>query len=102
MKGELFMHRATGLHVVVEPGEMGYFVASCVELRGCYSQGASVEEALKNISDAIQEMLEVMKEEGVEPQLPAAELAQSGSDFLVSSYSGEGTVYTWASTAWEA
>ena len=40
--------------VVVEPEEIdGGFVAHCPELKGCWSQGESVEEALHNIEDAI-------------------------------------------------
>ncbi|VVB59171.1 HicB_like antitoxin of bacterial toxin-antitoxin system [uncultured archaeon] len=38
--------------VVIEKDEDGYF-AFCPELQGCYSQGDTYEEALKNISDAI-------------------------------------------------
>ena len=38
--------------VVVEKDEDGYYVF-CPELQGCYSQGETFEEALKNIEDAI-------------------------------------------------
>ncbi len=41
--------------------EEGYSV-SCPGLPGCWSQGASEEEALANIRDAIREYLEVAKE----------------------------------------
>jgi len=37
--------------------------ASCPQLRGCHSQGATVAEALANIKDAIKEWLEAEKEE---------------------------------------
>ena len=40
------------LPVVVESDEDGYFV-SCPVLQGCYSQGSTYEEAIKNIRDAI-------------------------------------------------
>ncbi len=40
------------LPIVVESDADGYFV-SCPSLQGCYSQGSSYEEALKNIEDAI-------------------------------------------------
>ena len=40
--------------VVLEPEEIdGGFVVHCPELKGCWSQGESVEEALHNIEDAI-------------------------------------------------
>ena len=38
--------------IVVEQDKNGYFVF-CPELQGCYSQGATYEEALENIRDAI-------------------------------------------------
>ena len=38
--------------VVVEKDRDGYFVF-CPELQGCYTQGDTYEEALKNIKDAI-------------------------------------------------
>ncbi len=40
------------LPIVVEGDADGYF-AFCPVLQGCYSQGDSYEEALKNIRDAI-------------------------------------------------
>jgi len=38
--------------VVVEKDEQGYF-AYCPELQGCYTQGETFEEVMKNIKDAI-------------------------------------------------
>lgn len=40
------------LPIVIEKGADGYSV-SCPILQGCYSQGATYEEAIKNIEDAI-------------------------------------------------
>jgi predicted RNase H-like HicB family nuclease len=37
---------------VIEKDEDGYF-AFCPELQGCYTQGETYEEALKNIEDAV-------------------------------------------------
>ena len=40
--------------VILEPdAEAGGYVVSCPSLPGCYSQGETVEEALKNIKEAI-------------------------------------------------
>jgi predicted RNase H-like HicB family nuclease len=47
--------------VALIPTEDGYSV-SCPGLPGCWSQGATEEEALANIQDAIREYLEVAKE----------------------------------------
>lgn len=38
--------------IIIEQDENGYFVR-CPELQGCYSQGETYEEAMKNIKDAI-------------------------------------------------
>jgi predicted RNase H-like HicB family nuclease len=38
--------------IVVESDSDGYFV-SCPALQGCYGQGSTYEEAVKNIKDAI-------------------------------------------------
>jgi predicted RNase H-like HicB family nuclease len=37
--------------------------ASCPQLRGCHSQGETIEEALENIKDAIREWLDAEKED---------------------------------------
>ncbi|MCX6583271.1 MAG: type II toxin-antitoxin system HicB family antitoxin [Candidatus Aminicenantes bacterium] len=37
--------------------------ASCPQLRGCHSQGATIVEALDNIKDAIREWLGAEREE---------------------------------------
>jgi len=38
--------------VVIERDEEGYF-AFCPELQGCYTQGETYEEVLRNIRDAV-------------------------------------------------
>jgi len=38
--------------IIIEQDKHGYFVR-CPELQGCYSQGDTYEEAMKNIRDAI-------------------------------------------------
>jgi predicted RNase H-like HicB family nuclease len=46
--------------VALIPTDEGYSV-SCSGLPGCWSQGATEEEALANIRDAMREFLEVAK-----------------------------------------
>ena len=40
--------------VLLYPGEDGYWVAECPSLVGCVSQGATRQEAIANIKEAIQ------------------------------------------------
>jgi predicted RNase H-like HicB family nuclease len=47
--------------VVLQKSEEGYAV-SCPGLPGCWSQGATEEEALRNIRDAIREYLAAVEE----------------------------------------
>jgi len=46
------------LKVCIEEGEDGYFVASVPALKGCWSQGRTRDEALKNIKEAVELYLE--------------------------------------------
>ena len=47
--------------VVLQPSKEG-FAVSCPGLPGCWSQGATEQEALENIQDAIREYLEAITE----------------------------------------
>ena len=50
--------------VFIEPDEeVGGYVVSCPSLPGCYSQGDTIEEALKNIEEAILLCLEDLREQ---------------------------------------
>ena len=49
--------------VVLEPQEEGGFTVQCVELPGAISQGETKEEALINIKEAIELILEVHRDE---------------------------------------
>jgi predicted RNase H-like HicB family nuclease len=53
------------IHVVIQQGEDGYFVARCPSLKSCWSQGRTREEALDNIQEAIALYLEPSPEEVV-------------------------------------
>lgn len=49
--------------VVLEPQEEGGFTVQCVELPGAISQGETKEEALINIKEVIELILEVQRDE---------------------------------------
>jgi len=49
--------------VVIFPGEDGHWVAECLSLPGCISQGRTKEEAIKNIREAIEGYIAVLQED---------------------------------------
>lgn len=51
--------------VVIFRGEDGYWVAECLSLPGCISQGATPEEAIVNIKEAIEGYVAVLKDDGL-------------------------------------
>ena len=55
--------------VVIEKDKDGYF-AFCPELQGCYTQGDTYEEVLKNIKDAIKLHIEDRIKEKEEIAIP--------------------------------
>ena len=46
------------LPVIVEKGEDGFYVVECPILEGCYFQGKTIDEALQNIREVIELLLE--------------------------------------------
>lgn len=50
--------------VTIEQDEDGVFVVECPALPGCISQGATRDEALTNIKDAIEGYLESLRQHG--------------------------------------
>lgn len=51
-------HQTIHLPVVIEEDEDGMFIATCPVLRGCRSYGETVEEALRNVREAMEMCLE--------------------------------------------
>lgn len=51
--------------VVIYPGEDGYWVAECLSLPGCISQGQTKEEAVANIKEAIQAYIAALRDDGL-------------------------------------
>jgi predicted RNase H-like HicB family nuclease len=59
--------------VIIEPDEDGVFVVECPTLPGCISQGATREEAVENIKDAISGYLASLKKHGEAVPSPITE-----------------------------
>jgi len=53
------VHMARKASVVIEKDDNGFY-AWCPELKGCHSQGSTLEEALANIKEAIELYLETL------------------------------------------
>lgn len=51
---------------ILEPEAVGGFHVSCPRLRGCHSYGTTVEEALDNMADAVQEYLDLLFDDVLE------------------------------------
>lgn len=44
--------------IIVEQDENGFYVVECPVFRGCFTQGKTIDEALKNIKEVIELCLE--------------------------------------------
>ena len=51
--------------VTIDRDEDGVWVVECPSIPGCVSQGATKDEAIRNIQDAIRVCLEVRAEQGL-------------------------------------
>ena len=49
-------------HVLIYPGEDGYWVAECPSLPGCISQAKTKEAAAQNIKEAVREYVAALEE----------------------------------------
>ncbi len=56
------------VNVIIEKDKYGYY-AFCPELKGCHTQGDSLEEVMDNIKEAIQLYLETLSSEEREEYL---------------------------------
>lgn len=56
--------RTYKFRIVIERDEDNVYIASCPALKGCYSQGVTIEEAIENIRDAIKLHIEARESLG--------------------------------------
>jgi predicted RNase H-like HicB family nuclease len=54
---------STPRQVVIRPGEDGYWIAECLSLPGCITQGRSRDEAVANAREAIQGYIAALEED---------------------------------------
>ena len=51
---------------IIEPAEEGGFWAYCPEVPGANGQGETVEETMENLAEAIELMLDVLRDEAMQ------------------------------------
>ena len=56
------MTKVFNFKIIIEQDQDDYFVASVPSVPGCYSQGKTYEDAIKNVKEALELSLEVAKE----------------------------------------
>jgi len=67
----LTKYRGLLLPLIVEKDEDGFYVVECPVLEGCYTQGKTIDEALRNIREVIELVLEEKKsQEGLKNYRP--------------------------------
>ena len=61
------MPRVLNYRVIIEQDEDGKFVASVPAIQGCYTEGKTFEESIRNIEDVIKLHVAARKERGLLP-----------------------------------
>jgi predicted RNase H-like HicB family nuclease len=56
------MTKMLNFKIIIEQDEDGYFVASIPSVPGCYSQGKTYEDVIKNVKEALELSLEIAKD----------------------------------------
>ena len=56
-KGSKIKYTGLVLPLIIEKGESGFYVIECPVLEGCFTQGETIDEALKNIREVIELVL---------------------------------------------
>ncbi len=72
------------LHILLWE-DAGTYIAKCLDIPGCISEGSTRDEALANIHDAIKLCLSVIREDNAQPRSgpPEIELIEAlTSDFI--------------------
>lgn len=61
IKSRRYSYSGRRLPLLVEKGEDGFYVVECPLFEGCYTQGRTIDEALSNIREVIELILEEKK-----------------------------------------
>lgn len=66
MKNKEIYKKVSQYPVIVQEDELGGFWVNCPILEGCYSQGETIDDALKNIKESISLCLEDISENKID------------------------------------
>ncbi|MBI4236358.1 MAG: type II toxin-antitoxin system HicB family antitoxin [Chloroflexi bacterium] len=80
--------------VILEPEPEGGYSVHCPALPGCANQGESIEEALENIGQGIQDSLTAWAEEGLAPPPDSADSLAEELDEVLAARAEEGLPLT--------
>ncbi len=61
----LTKYRGLLLPLIVEKDEDGFYIVECPILEGCFTQGKTIDEALRNIREVIELVLEEKRNQEV-------------------------------------
>lgn len=56
-KKQTVKYKGLTLPLIIEKGQDGFYVIECPVLEGCFTQGKTIDEALKNIREVIELIL---------------------------------------------
>ena len=69
------IHLGRRLPLIVEKGSDGFYVVECPLLEGCYTQGRTIDEALRNVREVIEMILKEKKARDVLRSYNAEEIS---------------------------
>lgn len=58
-------YKGTQIPLIVEKDEDGFYVVECPLFDGCYTQGKTIDEALKNIREVLSLVLQEKDNQGI-------------------------------------
>ncbi|NJD52906.1 MAG: type II toxin-antitoxin system HicB family antitoxin [Candidatus Methanoperedens sp.] len=60
-------HKLLNFSVIIEQDEDGMYIVKAPDIRGCYTQGKTIDQAMERIKEAIQVCIEADREEEITP-----------------------------------
>lgn len=74
-KSKVIYHSGKQIPLLVEKGGNGFYVVECPILRGCYTQGKTIDKALRNIRKVIELILKEKENRAILKNYKPAEIS---------------------------